>query len=376
MNIEALNFNCNDIFIDEDLKEKYGLEIITLPDEKYIENKNRDMFDKSFYIFDYSKVINSIKNFQNKSNGIKGYFEVRANNDPLLLKILSIYNFGFFCFSLQEVIWVREISSNPIIIGNPALSETELKKIFTYKYRIDFILVDNLDFLELIAKYLPETKVVLHLYSESEERFGVNLPEASLILKRALDKNLNVTGVFLSLESEVSLEQINFKINVYEKLFLSRRFEMNLLLMNQKSLDVMGILKTGFEKSILLNSLLCERYITVSETISSLKIFEEKNEIIYYFKNGDMFLGNIYNGLKNKSPMLEKRNDEYICSFYGSTCDSSDIIACEIPYVKMKINDHVVFENMGFGSIVFQGSMFNGFNEKYTIFRVYNKNNQ
>lgn len=118
---------------------------------------------------------------------------------------------------------------------------------------------------------------------------------------------------------------------------------------------------------------------TNCEVIQSVKVNEKSNEIFYYFSIGDLFLGKMYNQIPALAPskILNERDDKktYKCAFFGPTCDSSDCIITDHEFSKLSLNDFVVFENVGCFTRVYSGSNFNGFNDKYCCYRIFNKIN-
>ena len=118
---------------------------------------------------------------------------------------------------------------------------------------------------------------------------------------------------------------------------------------------------------------------TSCESISSVKVYEKTKEIYYYFKNTDLFLGQIYNDMPDNVPSQTLNDTEgkdlYKCYFFGPTCDSSDCVTKEQDFIKVNANNYITFENVGCFSTTYQGSLFNGFDDAYTTMRVFNKNN-
>lgn len=364
---------------------KYFIELINISNEKFFESKIKEMAEKSFFVMDYTKIASNIEKFKSIefTNRIKkSFYEVSVNNDPVLLKILSENNFGFKCFSLQEVRMVREISlENPIIMG-PIIPESELEQLT--KLKVDYFLVDDLEKIKLIAEYSPQAKVLLYIKLSSKDRFRLDFTQASLLLKSAAKNQIKVLGLYIPLEAEENLtmkkQVLEELIEAYKKLFISKKFEVKILLGIQNSLNILASLanceEAAVEKCVVFNSLVCEDYLTVAEAMSTVKVCEEKKEIKYYLKNADLYLGRIYFNLKEKLPKLnEQRETEFLCSFYGPTCDSSDCILENVAFIKLNVDEHIVFENMGFCSTVLSGSKFNGFKENYTVFRVFNETN-
>merc|ERR1712222_134411 len=115
----------------------------------------------------------------------------------------------------------------------------------------------------------------------------------------------------------------------------------------------------------MLNSMICESYVTSSEYIHTVKCYEDQKQIKYYLKNGDLFLGRFYFDEKDNMPTTyyEKGADTYKCTIYGPTCDSSDYVSEDVQLKNYNIGDHFTFENVGYSSLVFQGSAFNGFTD-------------
>lgn len=369
--------NTHNYTIPKPILEKYQLQIINKPSLDFLKEKNKEFSDKSFYVLDYAKVLKNVKKFKTECETVKPFYEVKANHDATLLEILSHWGFNFACFSLPEVKMVRAVSSNPVLITSPVISESEIQELV--KYNVDFFLVDNLDHLQMLNKYDQNARLLIYIVSGSEERFGADLVKTSLILKKSKETNMHVEGVYFGVEQEEEIDKANSFIQDIKTLFEFYKFDLQLLLTNQEALDFSkNFLQDNAQLGVLLNSLICESYITSSEIINTVKVNEEKKEIRYYLTNGDLYLGRVYNDLEEKKPSLDQNEkySAYTCTIYGPTCDSSDSIVNDVEFTKMNINDHIIFENIGYSSTVFSGSNFNGFNETYIQVKIFNLLNE
>lgn len=359
------------------LLQKHNIEVINKPDICFIKEKNKEYKDKSFFVYDYAKVVKKLKNFKMQHEKMKPFYEVKANNDSTLLEILSYWNLNFACVSLQEVKMVRAVSTNPIMVTSPVISESELKELCNYN--VEFFLVDNLDHLQMINKYHPKCHLLIYAVTTDEKRFGADLVKTSLILNKSKEYKIKVDGVYINIKKQEEVNKRRSFILDIKALFKFYDFDFNFLLINQEALDFYSdMLDIKCEIYSLLNSIICENYIMSSEIINSVKIDEEKKEIKYYLTNGDLHLGRFYNDLEQKFPTIyeNEKNSTYTCTIYGPTGDTSDFIVKEFEFSKMKITDHILFENIGYSSLVFSGSCFNGLTEDYIHVKLFNQLNE
>ena len=225
--------------LSESFLKKYKIEVTDIPEKDLIEQKKMVSNMKSFFYMDYAKIIQRIKTSKDELFGITSYFEVRANDDPALLEILSNSEFGFKCFSLSEVKKVREISKNSIIMGSPILSSNEMKELA--QYNIDYFTVDSKIQVEKISAFCPTSKILIALFSEGrDKRFGLNLKQANILIKYALSLNILPVGGQVNLETDEKFDCEYKAICGLKQIFKLNNVKFEMLLFNQEGLEFIG----------------------------------------------------------------------------------------------------------------------------------------
>lgn len=226
--------------LSEEFLNKYQIQLINSSEKEYITEKQQELFGVSFYIRDYAKILKKFNEFQKDFSDKTSLFEVRANNDPALIELLSLLNFSFKCHSFAEVKLVREVSSNLIIMGNPIISSYELELIS--EFQVDYFVVDSRNQIDKIKEYFPTAKILIYLLSENpDERFGVNLKQAHLLIKYAKTQGLEVKGVEIYVNSKEFCDEACGILKGMNAIFKMHKITFEIVLSNQDSLDFIGI---------------------------------------------------------------------------------------------------------------------------------------
>lgn len=127
---------------------------------------------------------------------------MKCNTDPTLLKLLSDLGTGFDCASIEELRSVLSLGVDPsrIVFANPCKTASSL--VFVRRVGVMHTTFDNLDELDTIKAYHPDAELVLRIFaSDSDalidfgEKFGASIESTPLLLRRARELNLTVTGV-------------------------------------------------------------------------------------------------------------------------------------------------------------------------------------
>ena len=127
---------------------------------------------------------------------------VKCNPDPTLLKLLCELGTGFDCASIAELQSVLSLGVDPsrIVFANPCKTASSL--VFARRVGVSHTTFDNLDELDTIKAYHPDAQLVLRIFAsdsdaliEFGEKFGASTESTPLLLARARELDLNVTGV-------------------------------------------------------------------------------------------------------------------------------------------------------------------------------------
>lgn len=341
-------------------------------DTKFIEDEKKKATG-SFLMHDYAKVYAAIEDYLAENPKTNAVFDCSCDDSEKNLFICSQYNFKFTCFSVQEYELMRKFTQNPVIMRSPIMSEEDLQKLASVGGNIEHFVVDNIEYMERVQKYFPQARFLVYFYPKCTGRFGADILQTYALIKRSQELNVKIEGIYLAggNEEDEVIEDLDKAISDVKKLFNYFNIEMDHVLFDEDYLDFSREFEGAKNNSTIINTYFTEEYITAVEQIASVKVEEEKKEIRYYLRLGDMFLGRFYMNLDDTKPK-KLAGKKYNCTFYGPTCDTSDCVIEDIQFMKLKANDFVTFENVGCNSIVFTGSNFNGLTDTYTTINVFN----
>jgi ornithine decarboxylase len=127
---------------------------------------------------------------------------VKCNTDPTLLKLLFELVTGFDCASIAELrsVLILGIDPSHIVFANPCKTASSL--VFARQVGVMHTTFDNLDELGTIKAYHPDAQLFLRICTGDSdaiidfgEKFGASIEYTCLLLARARELDLNVTGV-------------------------------------------------------------------------------------------------------------------------------------------------------------------------------------
>ncbi|KAF7172633.1 hypothetical protein CNMCM6106_006777 [Aspergillus hiratsukae] len=107
---------------------------------------------------------------------------------------------GFDCASKKEMQQILQLGVSPkrIIFASPRKTEDHIT--YTHEQGIDKIVIDSEDELRELAKIVPSATVFLRLRADNptsrvrlSEKFGLDVPEARVMLQVAVDLSVKVT---------------------------------------------------------------------------------------------------------------------------------------------------------------------------------------
>jgi ornithine decarboxylase len=131
------------------------------------------------------------------------YTAVKANPDPVVLRLLATLGAGFDCASMNEINMVADLDVNPatrVIFANPCKPSSFVKH--AAKMGVDMTTFDNIDELYKIARINPAAKLVIRILTDDSKslcrlglKFGASLVAVPTLLAKAVELELNVIGV-------------------------------------------------------------------------------------------------------------------------------------------------------------------------------------
>lgn len=130
------------------------------------------------------------------------FVAVKANPDPVVLRLLAALGTGFDCASMNEINMVAQLGVHPsrVIFANPCKPTSFVKH--AAKNGVDMTTFDNVDELYKVARVHPGAKLVLRILTDDSKsvcrlglKFGAPLVAVPTLLAKAKELSLNVIGI-------------------------------------------------------------------------------------------------------------------------------------------------------------------------------------
>lgn len=356
-------------------KDIFSIEVIDANEDEYYLQLMKKNKNASFYLYDYSKVEKNYMTLKNNFPNVPLFFDVKVNNDSVLISQLCSLQLSFNCFNYHEAFLVRKFSTNsPIGITNSVLNELEIAELASLN--VSFIRIGSIEQVDLIKKHLPEVKVII---DTSKTRFGVNAFQAAAMLKKCKEESMQVVGIYTD---EQTFDVVDKMIGFYTELLQKNGFALEVVFIDEvllakepKEINKRSKLRINCSRS------LCKNYLTCFDWIMQSKIDDEKKKIHYHVLNLEFINGIYFEDQEHFTPsdrFIKEEDKKYLMSIYGPTCDGSNYLVRDYPFKKLDEKDlnYIIVENIGCDSMVFGGSKFNGFDfvNDTLVHRVYNQN--
>lgn len=374
---------------------KYNVIVPPYNIETYIKNRLSSTNIDTLFINNLSDVVYKYNIWNKYFAGIRPFYSVKSNTDPVMITVLKELGAGFDCASGYEInkILSLGIKSHDIIFANPCKKKSDINVI--NKNNINLTTFDSENELLKIKKFSPNISCLLRIKIDDlsarcqlGSKYGAEKNEITKLLKLAFSLNINVVGTAFHVGSDAKNPYI-FKYAVYLSHNIFVRAEK--IGHNMQILNIGGGFKSNIpDISIALNSsinkyfpksrnidIIAEPGRFFSESMSTLacKIIGKKkynNSIKYWITDG--LYGSMNSIIYDKAilkPIPIQLNQEsnnykiYNSVVFGPTCDSFDVVLENFPLIELQIGDWLIFPNMGAYSRV-SASSFNGFNVKKT----------
>lgn len=349
--------------------------------EKYIRLAKNSY--NSIGVINFNHLSNIIESWNKYIPYIQPFYAVKSFPNIKLLNFLqSQKNIGFDCASKHEISLVK-CYNKQIIYANPVKSIDDI--LDAKQNKVVDLVVDSVEECEKIKSIYPNSNVVVRMVSNElfsqikfNKKFGANLDELSCILDYIKCNKMNFLGYSFHVGSKCS-NMVAYQNTIHDIL----DFHFNHYKIPPKLIDIGG----GFENIEQLVELSQYLY-PIHKNMKNVKFIAEPgrlfshsvldvytkvigvrkkvidnidshfvtlNDSIYHTFNGKIFDGQNFEPI----PLYENNTMER-CILFGNTCDSLDMINDVIIPVP-KINDVILFKNVGSYSLASSTGNFNGF---------------
>src|SRR5437879_1953848 len=349
-------------------------------------------------VIDHDKIRANYATFKKHLPKVQGYYAVKANAEPAIVRTLYKAGASFDVASLPEFMLVYENIKNlppkqqqdfiwdKIIYANPTTPRETLEALDQYKPLVTY---DNPTELKKIKQYAPHAGVVLRLrvpntgsMVELSSKFGCDPGEAVDLIVEAFRLGLVVEGISFHVGSQCT----NFQNFV-------QALEMSAAVMKEaksrgheiKILDIGGGFPAPYNKHVKPFSVLAEtlnaeiyrlfprnieilaepgRFLVATAATSIARIIGKAvrdGKPCYYIDDSvyHTFSGIIFDHCQYHLNAFRKGETE-ICAVFGQTCDALDTISLSEELPGLEIEDLVYSENIGAYSNA-SATQFNGF---------------
>jgi ornithine decarboxylase len=330
-------------------------------------------------VYKESAVEERIKFWNNKLPYITPYYAVKSFSHNSILRTMSANNIGFDIASSNEIEKVK-LYNKPIIFSHPIKPEDDI--IHARENNIEYIVCDSADELSKVKRIHPTAKIIWRIKSiekysliKFNTKFGASLDETEYVLS----KDNNIIGISFHVGSKCS-NMVAFKetlsliyTNIYpmfkkygkhlELIDIGGGFtnEMDILALNNeisdyKNLDenVKFIAEPGrFFSSVSLK--LYTKVIAVKEDRDKCDIYI--NDSIYNTFSGKVFDNQTYKPYCLYNGMIKR------CTIWGNTCDGNDVIIQNVIMNVPRVNDIILWDDIGAYTYDSCIDGFNGFNK-------------
>lgn len=378
-------------------------EVIYFPKEAV--KKAAQEFETPFFLYEEKKLRENCGKFkgafQKYFPDFQPLYAVKANNNPVILKIIKEEGFGFDCSSESEAWIVRKIGGNGMYTGNytPAA---------TLKFAQESGLVINLDDISMVPflKEIGVPEIVSFRINPGigkggsegvvtagpDAKFGVPFEKAAEAYKLAREAGVKRFGIHMMTGSNVPISEKNYFGNIVKKLLeivadIKQKTGIEIELLNmgggfgvpyrpeEESLNMEEIAKSvreafeeqcakyGLKEPILMAE--PGRYITANMgfLVGRVTVIKDsyKKFVGIDASSNDMPRPSIYDAYHHAS--LVKMNGEESgtekVSIVGTICENNDQLAKDRELPICEVGDLVVIHNSG-GHAYAMGHNYNG----------------
>jgi ornithine decarboxylase len=292
---------------------------------------------------------------------------------------LSNYDVGYDVASRDEISMVKKFNK-PIIYANPVKSIDDIK--YAKKNKVNNLVVDSVEECEKIKQIYPKSNIVIRVISDElfsqikfNKKFGANSNDIISIIEYLKYNDMNFMGYSFHVGSKCSnniayhntiTDILNLHYSLYNNppkiIDIGGGFENmeQIIELSEYLHPIDKRIKLIAEPGRLFSHSILELYTKVigvrKRVIDNIDTnYVSINDSIYHTLNGKIFDGQHFEPI----PLYENDIRER-CIIFGNTCDSLDMIVDNILPVP-KLNDIIMFKNVGAYSLASANGKFNGF---------------
>jgi ornithine decarboxylase len=359
--------------------------------------------DQPFFIVNLKEVIKKINLWRERLPTVDPFYAVKCNPDDIIIRLMSSMGLGFDCASKNEIARVVSAGATPekIIFANPCKMTEQIK--YARSNDIDMMTFDSSHELYKIKLYHPSAKLVIRIQTDDSKsrckfncKFGVSLDQVKDLLHQAKFMELDIVGVSFHVGSGCEDPNVYYTAlqdckKVYD---MGKEFGFELETIDigggfpgdndETFITMANVINRGINEifnGLAVNFIaepgryfVTSAYTLVTSVINKKVVKEDKEtkHITYYLSESvyGSFNNTIFDHAKIMLlPFNERNEKQYICTIFGPTCDSMDMIMNECKLPDLSIGEAIYIENMGAYTIA-ASSNFNGFAQtecKYII---------
>lgn len=349
-------------------------------------------------VIDHQVIRENYASFKKHLPKVQGYYAVKANAEPSIVRTLYKAGASFDVASLPEFMLVydnikhlppkeqQDFIWDKIIYANPTKPKETLQALDQYKPLVTY---DNLGELKKIKQYAPHAGVVLRLrvpntgsMVELSSKFGCDPGQAADLILAAFDLGLVAEGISFHVGSQCT----NFQ-NFVQALDISAAVMREAKSRGRplKILDIGGGFPAPYDRHVKpfsglarkINAeidrlfpgdiqILAEpgRFLVATAAKSVARIIGKAvrdGKTCYYIDDSvyHTFSGIIFDHCQYHLQAFKKGKTE-VCAVFGQTCDALDTISLSEELPDLEVEDLVYSENIGAYSSA-SATWFNGF---------------
>ena len=351
------------------------------------------------FVLDHRKIRANYRLFKKQLPRVQGYYAVKANSHPEIIRTLFDEGASFDVASYNEFMQIYEYIKHfeekdkdffiwdKIIFSNTIKDPETLRKIERYRPLVTY---DNRDELLKIRRHCPTAGLVLRLkvpdtgsQVEMSSKFGAEPGDAARLIDEAFDAGLVVEGLSFHVGSQcTNFDNYTAALAITSEIFQAARKKGHPL----KIVDIGGGFPVPYDAQVpkfeelakLINAeskrlfpedieLIAEpgRFLVATAAVLITAIIgkaRRDGKIFYYINDGvyQTFSGVVYDHWIPNFRAF-KRGKKEVCAVVGPTCDSFDKVSLSVQLPEnLKIGDFLCTENIGAHSIA-SSTRFNGF---------------
>ncbi|KAM1686395.1 hypothetical protein FF1_034226 [Malus domestica] len=361
---------------------------------------NKQDEPQPFYVLDLGVLVSLMQKWNRCLPNVLPFFAVKCNPEPAFIAALATLGASLDCASKVEIeaILSHGVSPSRMVYANPCKGENHLRH--AAGVGVNLATFDSIDELNKIKRCHPKCSLLLRIavlndtssWRSFGTKFGALSEEVAPLLRHADKLGLRVVGVSFHVGSKASESQ------VYRGAIAAARAAFDvadeLKLPKMHVLDIGGGFKANplfDEIAETLNDAIKEHFgdhqsesdlvvmaepgrffaetpFTLVANVMGKRVRGEKRE--YWITDGiygSFNLPAFDKSCLTVSPLLLHTPDHhhhsvaiYSSTVFGPTCDSLDTVVADYKLPELKLNDYLVFHNMG-AYTSSAGTNFNGF---------------